>query len=108
MGSKNTTKNVLQKNPVEGSLQKNRQKSKPDFFRLRLFYHAFGRFSARGVQRHHKKSPKSLTLVLFWPLIDLPTPGVPFFFFGGPVDGQRRVSFFKTKTGAGDSAVGSY
>jgi hypothetical protein len=30
------------------------QKSKTDFF-LDLFYHVFGRFSVRGVQKHDKK-----------------------------------------------------
>jgi hypothetical protein len=39
-------------------LQKNRvEKSKTDFFSI-LFYHVFGRFSVRGVQKHDKKISK--------------------------------------------------
>jgi hypothetical protein len=77
------TKNVLQKNRVEKFLQKKSTKSpKPTFSRI-LFYHVFGRFSVRGVQKHDKKISKkiNLTLVLFWPLTHPPTTGVTDFFF---------------------------
>jgi hypothetical protein len=66
--------------------KKNDQKSKTDF--SRFFYHVFGRYSVRGVQKHHTKcrEKKNLTLVLLWPLTylagSLPTyipSGVPFF-----------------------------
>jgi hypothetical protein len=41
--------------------QKNRQKIQNRFF-LDFFYHVFGRFSVRGVQKHDKKiSKKNLT-----------------------------------------------
>jgi hypothetical protein len=40
------------------------------------FNHVFGRFSVRGVQKHHKKYKRiNLTLVLFWPLTYPPTTG---------------------------------
>jgi hypothetical protein len=43
---------------VSKSLQKNRpKKSQTGFFSI-LFYHVFGRFSVRGVQKHDKKSRK--------------------------------------------------
>jgi hypothetical protein len=34
------------------------KKSKTDFFSI-SFYHIFGRFSVRGVQKHHKKYRKN-------------------------------------------------
>jgi hypothetical protein len=52
--SQTLQKNVLQKDRVEKFLQKNRQNNpKPDF--VSFFYHVFGRFSVRGVQKHDKK-----------------------------------------------------
>jgi hypothetical protein len=74
---------VLQKNRVEKFLQKIDQKSETDFFAI-FFYHVFGRFSVRGVQKHDK----NLTPVLFLPLTHPPTTGVPgYSFFGGPLRG---------------------
>jgi hypothetical protein len=41
--------------------KKSTKKSKTDFFSI-FFYHVFGRFSVRGVQKHDKKiSEKKLT-----------------------------------------------
>jgi hypothetical protein len=82
---KNTTKNVLQKIVSKSFYKKIDKKSKTDFF-SNFFYHVFGRFSARGVQKHHKKSRGgNLTLVLFWPLTHPPghppTTGVTDFVF---------------------------
>jgi hypothetical protein len=67
------------------------QKSKTDCF-SKMFYHVFGRFSMRGVQKHDKKNIEkiNLTLVFFRTLTHPPTTGVTdIFFFGGPL--QRRV-----------------
>jgi hypothetical protein len=54
---KNIAKNFLQKQSCRKVLQKNRPKitknPKPTF--SRFFHHVFGRFSVRGVQKHHKK-----------------------------------------------------
>jgi hypothetical protein len=61
------------------------QKSKTDCF-SNFFYHVFGRFSMRGVQKHDKKYQKiNLTLVLFRTLTHPPTTGVPDYFFAGPL-----------------------
>jgi len=87
---KSTTKNIL---------QKNRQKIQNHFFSI-LFYHVFGRFSVRGVQKHHQKISKktNLTLLLFWPLTHPPTTGVTICFWRplappapAPVPGGRWV-----------------
>jgi hypothetical protein len=52
---KNTTKNVLQKKSCRKVFPKNSTKNpKPTFSRI-FFYHVFGRFSMRGVQKHDKK-----------------------------------------------------
>jgi hypothetical protein len=60
------------------------QKSKK--YRFSIFYHVFGRFSARGVQKHDKKYQKTkLTLVLFWLLTHLPTTGVTDVWFWRPL-----------------------
>jgi hypothetical protein len=54
---KNTLKkHVWQKNGVD--LFKSTKKSKPSF--SRFFYHVFGRFSVRGVQKHDKKIAKKI------------------------------------------------
>jgi hypothetical protein len=59
--SKALPKTFYKKNRVEKFLQKNRQKIQNRFF-LDFFYHVFGRFSVRGVEKHDKKiSPKNLT-----------------------------------------------
>jgi hypothetical protein len=67
---------------------KNRPKVQNRFF-LDFFYHVFGRFSVRGVQKHDKKNIEkiNLTLVLFWPLTHPPTTGVTDLFLigGGPL-----------------------
>jgi hypothetical protein len=69
---KNTTKNVLQKNCVEiftKKLTKNRNSM--DFIRFFLdlfFYHVFGRFSVRGVQKHYLKTANfNASLCFFTP-----------------------------------------
>jgi hypothetical protein len=49
---KNATKNVLQKKSCRKVFTKNSTKNpKPIFSRI-LFYHVFGRFSMKGVQKH--------------------------------------------------------
>jgi hypothetical protein len=70
-------------------LQKNQQKIQNRFV-SRFVYHVFGRFSVRGVKKHHKKYQKNKTdsgpfLASGPPTTYLPT-GVPFFWgsFGGP------------------------
>jgi hypothetical protein len=76
---KNTTKNVLQKKSCRKCFTKNSTKNpKPTFSRF-IFYHVFGRFSMRGVQKHDKKyqQQKNLTLVLFRTPTHPPTTGVP-------------------------------
>jgi hypothetical protein len=51
---KDTTKNVLQKKSCRKVFTKNSTKiPKPTFSRI-SFYHVFGRFSARGVQKRDK------------------------------------------------------
>jgi hypothetical protein len=57
------------------------------------FYHVFGRFSVRGVQKHQKKYfLKKQALVLFWPLTHPPTTGVTDLpFFGGPLPGGAQA-----------------
>jgi hypothetical protein len=56
--SKTLQKTFYKKNRVENCLQKFDQKSKTDFFSI-LFYHVFGHFSVRGVQKHDKKNIKN-------------------------------------------------
>jgi hypothetical protein len=51
---KDTTKNVLETDRVEKFLQKNRPKIQNRLF-PGFFYHVFGRFSVRGVQKHDQK-----------------------------------------------------
>jgi hypothetical protein len=47
--------------PHQSFSKKSTKKSKTDFFSI-FFYHVFGRFSVRGVQKHEKKiSKKNLT-----------------------------------------------
>jgi hypothetical protein len=54
---KNTIKIFWQKVRVEKLLQKIRPQSKTDFFSI-FFYHVFGRFLVRGVQKYDKKYRK--------------------------------------------------
>ena len=64
------------------------QKSKTDFFSI-FFYHVFGRFSVRGVQKHEKKiSKKNLTSPGTFLASEEPTNhvGVRHFFFECPLD----------------------
>jgi hypothetical protein len=78
--SKTLQKTFYKKNRAEKFFTKNSTKNpKPTFSRI-LFYHVFGRFSMRGVQKH------DLTLVLFLTPTHPPTTGVPGFFFGWPLD----------------------
>jgi hypothetical protein len=87
-------KNVLPKNCVEKFFKKIDKKIKNRFF-LDLFYHVFGRFSVRGVQKHHKKNQKTsktnLTLVLFWSLTQPPW-GSPTFLGAAPPLAYRSRS----------------
>jgi hypothetical protein len=55
--SKTLQKRFYKKNRVEKFLQKIRPKIQNRFF-LGFFYHVFGRFSVRGVQKHDKKISK--------------------------------------------------
>jgi hypothetical protein len=85
--SKTLQKTFCKKNRVEKFLQKKSTKNpKPIFFDL--FYHVLGRFSVRGVKKHHKRISKkiTLTLVLFWPLTHPPTTQGSPVFFGRPLD----------------------
>jgi hypothetical protein len=59
---KNTTKNVLQKIVSKCFYKKIDKKSKTDLL-LDLCYHVFGRFSARGVQKHHPKYIENISLL---------------------------------------------
>jgi hypothetical protein len=66
-GSSKTLQKTFCKKIVSKSFYKKfDQKSKTDFF-SNSFYHVFGRFSMRGVQKHDKKNIEkiNLTLVLF-------------------------------------------
>jgi hypothetical protein len=57
--SSKTPQKTFYKKIVSKVFTKNRQKSKILFFSI-LFYHVFGRFSVRGVQKYDKKSQKNL------------------------------------------------
>jgi hypothetical protein len=74
--------------------QKKRQKIQNRFF-LDLFYHVFGRFSVRGVQKHDKKiSQKNLTSPgIFW-ASEEPTnhPKARRFFFVSAPCARRRTT----------------
>jgi hypothetical protein len=63
----------VQKHYKKCFCKKSGKKSKADFFPV-LFYHVFGRFSVRGVQKHHffKQSYPGP----FWPLTHPPTTAV--------------------------------
>jgi hypothetical protein len=69
---KDTTKNVLQKIASKSFNKKIEQKTKDKRFKTVFFliylphYHVFGRFSVRGVQKHHQKNitKKNLALAL--------------------------------------------
>jgi hypothetical protein len=81
---KNTQKNVLQKTSCRKVFTKNSTKNPRPIF-PRFFYHVFGRFSVRGVQKHDKKYRKNKSD---------PTTGVTDFFFAGPLavpGGARRT-----------------
>jgi hypothetical protein len=85
---KNTTKMFYKKScrkVFTKKLKKNHLKI-PNRFFLECFYHVFGRFSMRGVQKHDKKIYTQIwTLVLFWPLTYPPTTGVTDFVFCRPL-----------------------
>jgi hypothetical protein len=60
MGVQKHYKKRFTKKIVSKSFHKKiEKKSKPDFFSV-LFYHVFGRFSVRGVQKHDKKSHQKI------------------------------------------------
>jgi hypothetical protein len=76
------------------------QKSETDFF-SNFFYHVFGRFSMRGVQKHDKKNIKKINLTLVpspspFSYSDPPTThpprGSPTFFLpvAGPLENTRK------------------
>jgi hypothetical protein len=67
---KNTTKTFYKNKSCRKVFTKNKSAKSPKPIFSRFFcYHVFGRFSVRGVQKHHKIiSKKNLTLVIFWPL----------------------------------------
>jgi hypothetical protein len=68
-GSSKTLQKTFYKKIVSKSFYKKfDQNSKTDFFSF-FFYHVFGRFSARGVQKHDKKNTDKTNL----------TPSYPFF-----------------------------
>jgi hypothetical protein len=59
--SKTLQKTIDQKLVSKLFTKKSTKKSQTDFFSI-FFYHVFGRFSVRGVQKHDKKiSGKNLT-----------------------------------------------
>jgi hypothetical protein len=70
----------VQKNSVDNSLPKTDKKPKPIF--VDLFYHIFGRFSVRGVQKFHQNNIETKNLATdpgsFW-ATDPPTTGSPIF-----------------------------
>jgi hypothetical protein len=75
-GSSKTPQKTFRKKIVSKSFYKkstNRFFSR--FFSRFLCYHVFGRFSVRGVQKHHKKNIETTnpTVVFFWPLTHPPT-----------------------------------
>jgi hypothetical protein len=85
-GSSKTLKTALYKtNRVKRFLKKNRRKIQNQF--LSIFYHVFGRFSVRGVQKHDKQNIEkiNLTASFFHTLTHPPTTGVTDFFFGRPL-----------------------
>jgi hypothetical protein len=63
-GSSKTLQKTFYKKIVSKSFYKKiDQKSKTDFF-SDLFYHVFGRFSMRGVQKHDKTNIEKINLTL--------------------------------------------
>jgi hypothetical protein len=84
--SRTLQKTFCKKNHVEKNLQKNSTKNPKPTFSRKDFYHVFGRFSMRGVQKHDKKNIEkiNLTLVLFRTLTHPPPSGVPDFFLAAP------------------------
>jgi hypothetical protein len=83
-GSSKTLQKTFYKKIVSKSFYKKLDKNrKPIFFDL--FYHVFGRFSVRGVQKYDKRNIASikLALVIFWPLTHPRTTGRACFFGGG-------------------------
>jgi hypothetical protein len=86
---KNTTK-AFKKKSCPKVFTKNSTNNPNDFF-LDFVYHVFGRFSARGVQKHDQKNIEkmNLTLVLFWPLTHPPTTAVTDFVWR-PLEHQHQ------------------
>jgi hypothetical protein len=85
-GSSKTLQKTFCKKLVSKSVYKTfDQKSKTDFFSI-YFYHVFGRFSVRGVQKHGKINIEKINLTpsLFRTLTHPPTTGVPVFFLPAP------------------------
>jgi hypothetical protein len=93
----------LQKKSCRKQFTKNSTKNPKPTFSRKDFYHVFGRFSMRGVQKHDQKNIEkiNLTLVLFRTLTHPPTTGVPDFFFWRPLgekgeEKERRKAKPKT------------
>jgi hypothetical protein len=84
MGVQKHTKKRFAKNIVSKSFYKKfDQKSKTDFFSI-CFYHVFGRFSARGVQKNDKNN-----------LEKNKSDPIPFSYSGPPTHhGGHRPFFF--------------
>jgi hypothetical protein len=76
-GSSQTLQKTFYKNIASKSFYKKIDKNILNRFFSTFFYHVFGRFSVRGVQKHDKKISKkiwsALALVLFWPPRNQPT-----------------------------------
>ena len=97
---------VLRKKAVSKSFSKKSTKNPKPTSSRNLFYHVFGRFSMRGVQKHDKKNIKkiNLTLVLFRTLTHPPTTGVTDLFFWRPLAGRAVTSTTTAKTLQGSHA----
>jgi hypothetical protein len=97
---KNTTKNVLQKKSCRKVFTKNSTKNPKPTFSRNLFYHVFGRFSVRGVQKHDKKYRKNKSDPSPFSYFDPPTHhgGHRFFFFGGPLTRGASASLGKGRS----------
>jgi hypothetical protein len=88
---KNTTKNVLRKKSCRKNFTNNSTKNPKPTFSRKDFYHVFGRFSMRGVQKHDKKyrkhKPHPGPFSYSYPPTHHGGPRFPNFFFGGPLSG---------------------
>jgi hypothetical protein len=85
-GSSKTLQKAFYKKIVsKGFTKKSTKNPKPIFSRI-FFYHVFGRFSMRGVQKHDKKHQKNKFDPSPFSYSDPPTHhGGHRFFFAGPL-----------------------